>query len=122
MRYKKLYPAVICFCVFLAAIGLVLGDPSTVLPGLWKIIVTEEDVYKRQHKGRPYDMEWPDGACGMLPGYRAACLASPEKFVGADAHIGPQRPKPVKNQIRPVPSPSHLRRGRVCASLSGGFL
>ena len=31
MRYKKLYPAVICFCVFLAAIGLVLGDPSTVL-------------------------------------------------------------------------------------------
>ena len=25
MRYKKLYPAVICFCVFLAAIGLVLG-------------------------------------------------------------------------------------------------
>ena len=24
MRYKKLYPAVICFCVFLAAIGLVL--------------------------------------------------------------------------------------------------
>lgn len=42
MRYKKLYPAVICFCVFLAAIGLVLGDPSTVLPGLWKIIVTED--------------------------------------------------------------------------------
>ena len=39
------------------------------------------------HKGRPYDMEWPDGACGMLPGYRAACLASPEKFAGADAHI-----------------------------------
>ena len=27
MRYKKLYPAVICFCVFLAAIGLVLGVP-----------------------------------------------------------------------------------------------
>ena len=42
MRYKKLYPAVICFCAFLAAIGLVLGDPSTVLPGLWKIIVTED--------------------------------------------------------------------------------
>ena len=42
MRCKKLYPAVICFCVFLAAIGLVLGDPSTVLPGLWKIIVTED--------------------------------------------------------------------------------
>ena len=42
MRYKKLYPAVICFCVFLAAIGLVLGDLSTVLPGLWKIIVTED--------------------------------------------------------------------------------
>ena len=40
----------------------------------------------------------------------------------ANAHIGPPRPKPVKNQIRPVPSPSHLRRGRVCASLSGGFL
>ena len=30
MRYKKLYPAVICFCVFLAATGL------------WKIIVTED--------------------------------------------------------------------------------
>ena len=74
------------------------------------------------HKGRPYDMGWSAGACGMLPGYRAACLALPEKFVGADAHIGPPRPKPVKNQIRPVPSPSHLRRGRVCASLSGGFL
>lgn len=40
----------------------------------------------------------------MLPGYRAACLALPEKFVGADAHIGPPRPKPVKpNQTRSVP-------------------
>ena len=53
------------------------------------------------HKGRPYDMEWPDGACGMLPGYRAACLALPEKFVGADAHIGPPRPKPVKTKSDP---------------------
>ena len=56
MRYKKLYPAVICFCVFLAAIGLVLGDPSTVLPGLWKIIVTEDALIT----------DYPDRAADVL--------------------------------------------------------
>ena len=42
MRYQKMYPAGICFAVFLVVTGLVLGDPSTVLPGLWKIIITED--------------------------------------------------------------------------------
>ena len=42
MRYHKIYPAAICFSVYLIAIGLILGDPSEILPGLWKIIQTED--------------------------------------------------------------------------------
>ena len=42
MRYHKIYPAAICFACYLAAIGLILGDPATILPGLWKIILTED--------------------------------------------------------------------------------
>lgn len=42
MRYKKMYSALLGFAAFLAAIGFVLGDPSSILPGLWKIILTED--------------------------------------------------------------------------------
>ena len=42
MRYQKIYPAAICFSVFLIVTGLALGEPSSVLPGLWKIILTED--------------------------------------------------------------------------------
>ena len=42
MRYHKIYPAGICFCAYLVAVGLILGDPAQVLPGLWKIIMTED--------------------------------------------------------------------------------
>ena len=42
MRYHKIYPATICFCAYLIAIGVVLGDPAQILPGLWKIILTED--------------------------------------------------------------------------------
>lgn len=37
-----MYPALFCFAAFLALVGLVLGDPSTVLSGLWKIILMED--------------------------------------------------------------------------------
>ena len=42
MRYHKIYPAAICFCAYLIAIGVILGDPAQILPGLWKIIQTED--------------------------------------------------------------------------------
>ena len=42
MRYHKIYPAAICFAAYLIAIGLILGDPTQILPGLWKIIQTED--------------------------------------------------------------------------------
>ena len=32
----------LCFAAFLAAIGLILDDPSNILPGLWKITITED--------------------------------------------------------------------------------
>ena len=42
MRYRRMYPAALCFAAFLAAIGLILDDPSNILPGLWKIMITED--------------------------------------------------------------------------------
>ncbi|WP_302496606.1 DUF1576 domain-containing protein, partial [uncultured Flavonifractor sp.] len=42
MRYHKIYPIAICFAAYLISIGLILGDPSQILPGLWKIIQTED--------------------------------------------------------------------------------
>jgi len=42
MRYKKMYPALLCFAAFLAVFGLVMGEPSQILPGLKKIILTED--------------------------------------------------------------------------------
>ena len=42
MRYAKLYPATLCFCAFLAAVGLLLGDPAQVLPGIRTIILMED--------------------------------------------------------------------------------
>lgn len=37
-----MYPALFCFAAFLALVGVVLGDPATILPGLWKIILMED--------------------------------------------------------------------------------
>lgn len=42
MRYKNMYPAMLCFAAFLFAIGLILGDIHQLLPGLWKIVITED--------------------------------------------------------------------------------
>ena len=42
MRYYKMYPAALCFCAFLAATGLILGDPAQVIPGIRTIILTED--------------------------------------------------------------------------------
>ena len=42
MRYHKIYPAAICFCAYLVAIGVILGEPRQILPGLWIIIMTED--------------------------------------------------------------------------------
>ena len=42
MRYHKIYPAAVCFCAYLIAIGVILGDPAEILPGLLKIIMTED--------------------------------------------------------------------------------
>ena len=42
MRYHKIYPAAICFACYLMVIGVLLGDPAEILPGLWKIILTED--------------------------------------------------------------------------------
>lgn len=42
MRYAKLYPAALCFCAFLAAVGLILGDPAQVIPGIRTIILMED--------------------------------------------------------------------------------
>lgn len=41
MRYQKMYPSILLFTVAMMVAGLVLGGPSTVLPGLKKIILTE---------------------------------------------------------------------------------
>ena len=42
MRYKGMYPALLCFAAFLAVFGIVLGEPAQILPGLVKIILTED--------------------------------------------------------------------------------
>ena len=42
MRYHRMYPAIFCFCVFLAAVGLILGDPTQVIPGIRTIIRMED--------------------------------------------------------------------------------
>ena len=42
MRYYKFYPAALCFCAFLAAVGLILGDPAQVIPGIRTIILMED--------------------------------------------------------------------------------
>lgn len=42
MRYKKMYPALLCFAFFWALFGVALSGPAEVLPGLWKIILTED--------------------------------------------------------------------------------
>ena len=55
MRYRRMYPAALCFAAFLAAIGLILDDPSNILPGLWKIMITEDALitdYMRSLRGR----------------------------------------------------------------------
>lgn len=41
MRYQKMYPSILLFTVAMMVAGVVLGGPSTVLPGLKKIILTE---------------------------------------------------------------------------------
>ena len=42
MRYSKIYPASLCFCVFLAAVGVMLGDPAQIIPGIRTIILMED--------------------------------------------------------------------------------
>lgn len=42
MRYQRMYPALLCFAAALLAVGLALDDPRNILPGLVKIIMTED--------------------------------------------------------------------------------
>ena len=42
MRYRRMYPALLCFAAALLAVGLALDDPRNILPGLVKIIMTED--------------------------------------------------------------------------------
>ena len=42
MRYRRMYPALLCFVAFWAAFGFLMDDPANILPGLWKIIITED--------------------------------------------------------------------------------
>lgn len=44
MRYKRMYPALLAFAGALAAMGFLLDDPRNILPGLWKIIITEDSL------------------------------------------------------------------------------
>lgn len=37
-----MYPALLCFVAFWAAFGFLMDDPANILPGLWKIIITED--------------------------------------------------------------------------------
>ena len=40
-RYKAMYPALLGFSVVLIAAGLLVGDPDQLLPGLGRILLTE---------------------------------------------------------------------------------
>ncbi len=42
MRYSRVYSGTVCFCVFLAAIGLILGEPHQVIPGIRTIVLMED--------------------------------------------------------------------------------
>ena len=44
MRYRHMYPILLCFAAALAAVGLALDNPGNILPGLWKIIITEDSL------------------------------------------------------------------------------
>ena len=39
MRDSKIYPASLCFCVFLAAVGDMLSDSAPIIPGIRAIIL-----------------------------------------------------------------------------------
>ena len=42
MRYKRVYPILLCFVGYLFALGVLLGEPGSILPGLKTIIFTED--------------------------------------------------------------------------------
>ena len=37
-----MYPALLCFAAFWGAFGILMDNPANILPGLWKIILTED--------------------------------------------------------------------------------
>ena len=41
-RYSAMYPALLIYAALLLAAGLLLDDPSQVLPGLVRIVLTED--------------------------------------------------------------------------------
>ena len=42
VRYRHIYPMLLCFTAALAAMGLLLDSPRNILPGLCTIILTED--------------------------------------------------------------------------------
>ncbi len=42
MRYKRVYPILLCFVGYLFVLGFLLGEPGSILPGLKTIIFTED--------------------------------------------------------------------------------
>ena len=44
VRYRHIYPMLLCFTAALAAVGLLLDHPGNILPGLSTIILTEDSL------------------------------------------------------------------------------
>ena len=41
-RYRSIFPATIAFSVALMLIGIGIGQPEEILPGLWKIVTMQD--------------------------------------------------------------------------------
>ena len=41
-RYRSIFPATIAFSVALMLIGVSMGRPEQILPGLWKIVTMQD--------------------------------------------------------------------------------
>ena len=41
-RYRSIFPATIAFSIALMLIGIGIGQPEEILPGLWKIVAMQD--------------------------------------------------------------------------------
>ena len=42
MRYKSMYPMILVYILALVLAGLIFDDPANILPGLQKIVLTQD--------------------------------------------------------------------------------